>query len=71
MSYEEEDTCHMRSDRVAPNRAMFLGGVKRKRLCTYRPSVIYLIVNKLFSLSLSLSLGSPSLRMVTWQGFRV
>jgi hypothetical protein len=22
MSYEEEDTCHMRSDRVAPNRAM-------------------------------------------------
>ena len=32
------------------------GGVTRKRRCTYRPSVIYLIVNKLLSLSLSLSL---------------
>ena len=31
------------------------GGVTLKRLCTYRPSVIYLIVNKLLSLSLSLS----------------
>ena len=32
------------------------GDVTLKRLCTYRPSVIYLIVNKLLSLSLSLSL---------------
>ena len=32
------------------------GGVTLKRRCTYRPSVIYLIVNKLLSLSLSLSL---------------
>ena len=32
------------------------GGVTHKRRCTYRPSVIYLIVNKLLSLSLSLSL---------------
>jgi hypothetical protein len=32
------------------------GGVIRKRRCTYRPSVIYFIVNKLLSLSLSLSL---------------
>ena len=31
------------------------GGVTLKRRCTYRPSVIYLIVNKLLSLSLSLS----------------
>jgi hypothetical protein len=30
------------------------GGVTLKRRCTYRPSVIYLIVNKLLSLSLSL-----------------
>jgi hypothetical protein len=30
------------------------GGVTLKRLCTYRPSVIYLIVNKLLSLSLFL-----------------
>jgi len=29
------------------------GGVTLKRRCTYRPSVNYLIVNKLFSLSLS------------------
>jgi len=29
------------------------GGVTLKRRCTYRPSVIYLIVNKLLSLSLS------------------
>ena len=33
------------------------GGVTRKRRCTYRPSVIYLIVNKLLSLFLSLSLS--------------
>ena len=32
-------------------------GVTHKRRCTYRPSVIYLIVNKLLSLSLSLSLS--------------
>jgi len=32
------------------------GGVTLKRRCTYRPSVINLIVNKLLSLSLSLSL---------------
>ena len=32
-------------------------GVTHKRRCTYRPSVIYLIVNKLLSLSLSLSLA--------------
>ena len=31
------------------------GGVTLKRRCTYRPSVFYLIVNKLLSLSLSLS----------------
>jgi hypothetical protein len=30
------------------------GGVTLKRRCTYRPSVIYLVVNKLLSLSLSL-----------------
>jgi len=30
------------------------GGVTLKRRCTYRPSVIYLIANKLLSLSLSL-----------------
>jgi hypothetical protein len=29
------------------------GGVTMKRRCTYRPSVIYLIVNKLLPLSLS------------------
>jgi hypothetical protein len=29
------------------------GGVTLKRRCTYRPSVIYLIVNKHLSLSLS------------------
>jgi len=29
-------------------------GVTHKRRCTYRPSVIYLIVNKILSLSLSL-----------------
>ena len=34
-------------------------GVTRKRRCTYRPSVIYLIANKVLSLSLSLTL-SPS-----------
>ena len=33
------------------------GGVTLKRRCTYRPSVIYLIVNKLLSLSLSLYLS--------------
>ena len=33
------------------------GCVTLKRRCTYRPSVIYLIVNKLLSLSLSLSLA--------------
>ena len=33
------------------------GGVTLKRRCTYRPSVIYLIVNKLLSLSLSISLS--------------
>ena len=33
------------------------GGVTLKRRCTYRPSVTYLIVNKLLSLSLSLSLS--------------
>jgi hypothetical protein len=32
------------------------GGVTLKNRCTYRPSVIYLIVNKLLSLSLPLSL---------------
>jgi hypothetical protein len=31
------------------------GGVTLRRRCAYRPSVIYLIVNKLLSLSLSLS----------------
>jgi len=31
------------------------GGVTLKRRCTYRPSIIYLIVNKRLSLSLSLS----------------
>jgi hypothetical protein len=31
------------------------GGVTLKRRCTYRPSVIYLIVNKLLSRALSLS----------------
>ena len=36
------------------------GGVTLKRRCTHRPSVIYFIVNKLFSLSLSLS-PPPSL----------
>ena len=36
--------------------SLFSGGVTHKRRCTYRPSVIYLIVNKLLSLSLSLSL---------------
>jgi hypothetical protein len=35
----------------------------RKRRCTYRPSVIYLIVNKLLSLSLSLSLPSVTSRL--------
>jgi hypothetical protein len=35
------------------------GGVTRKRRCTYRHSVIYLIVNKLLSLTLSYSLGAP------------
>jgi len=38
------------------------GGVTLKRRCTYRPSVIYLIVNKLLSLSLSLSLSLPLAR---------
>ena len=33
------------------------GGVTHKRRCTYRPSLIYLIVDKLLSLSLSLSLS--------------
>ena len=33
------------------------GGVTLKRCCTYRPSVIYLIVNKRLSLSISLSLS--------------
>ena len=33
------------------------GGVILKRRCTYRPSVIYLIDNKLLSLSLALSLS--------------
>ena len=36
------------------------GGVFRKRCCAYRPSVIHLIVNKLFSLFLSLSHWSAS-----------
>jgi hypothetical protein len=31
------------------------GGVTHKRRCTFRPSVIYLIVNKLLSLSVSLT----------------
>jgi hypothetical protein len=35
------------------------GGVTLKRRCTYRPSVIYLIVNKLLSLS-SLFLFFPT-----------
>ena len=35
------------------------GGVTQNRRFTYRPSVIYLIVNKLLSLSLSLSLSIP------------
>ncbi len=35
------------------------GGVTLKRRCTHRPSVIYLIVNKLLSLFLSLSLPPP------------
>ena len=34
------------------------GGVTLKRRCTYRSSVIYLIVNKLFSLSLSVSVST-------------
>jgi len=39
------------------------GGVTLKRRCTYRPSVIYLIVNKLLSLAPSLSLSlSPGHR---------
>jgi hypothetical protein len=38
------------------------GGVTLKRRCTYRPSVIYLNVNKLFSLSLSLSLARARAR---------
>jgi hypothetical protein len=33
------------------------GGVTHKRRCTYRPSVTYLIINKLLSLSLCLSLS--------------
>jgi hypothetical protein len=38
-----------------------IGGVTLKRRCTYRPSVIYLIVNKLFSLTHSLvaNLATP------------
>ena len=43
------------------------GGVTLKRRCTYRPSVIYLIVNKLLSLFLSLSL-SLSLKLVYTDG---
>ena len=38
-------------------------GVTLKRRCTYRPSVIYLIVNKLLSLSPSLP---PSLPLSLW-----
>ena len=41
------------------------GDVTQKRRCTYRPSVIYLIVNKLFSLSLSLSLSAVRLLTAT------
>jgi hypothetical protein len=33
------------------------GGVTLKRSCTYRPSVIYLITNKLLSLALARSLS--------------
>jgi hypothetical protein len=40
------------------------GGVTLKRRCTYRPSVIYLIVNKLLSLSLSLSVQTRQIRHV-------
>jgi hypothetical protein len=40
---------------VKPNKALSLS-LTLKRRCTYRPSVIYSIVNKLLSLSLSLSL---------------
>ena len=36
------------------------GGVTHKRRCTYRPSVIYLIVNKLLFVSLSLSVSRCS-----------
>jgi len=43
-----------------PNEFQSLFGVTRKRRCTYRPSVLYLIVNKLLSLSLNLCLVSPS-----------
>ena len=40
------------------------GCVTLKRRCTYRPSVIYLIVNKLLSLSLSLSpTGSVTIKI--------
>jgi len=46
------------------------GGVTLNRRCTYRPSVIYLIVNKLLSpLSLSLSVGSPTLDTSTLPPF--
>ena len=46
------------------------GGVTLKRHCTYRPSVIYLIVNKLLPLPLPLSLlsSSPPTGGVTRQG---
>ena len=39
------------------NKTSLSAAVSRKRRCTYRPSVIYLIVDKLLSLSLSLSLS--------------
>jgi len=47
------------------------GGVTLKRRCTYRPSVIYLIVNKLLSLSLSLYLSLSLSLIATCKFFRV
>jgi len=49
------------------------GGVTLKRCCTYRPSVIYLIVNKLLSHThtLSLSLASLSLSLSRFSSSKV
>ena len=64
MSYEEEDTthqdhislgiCRQKIYLILPHETQVpSGGVTLKRRCTYRPSVIYLIVNKRLSLSLA------------------